>query len=507
MNRGKELKNANEIINYCLTGDTKKDRLTGSKIKDHLENQFLTYCNKFISKDLEDRESQYQKLLAEKGLEHELEILSKFPNVVINQSNDNIEAFKHCLRSMERGKEHLASFPFFYLKGQKEGHIDLLRRNNSNQSLFGYYFYEVLEIKLAKHLQEKHIFQAAFYNDLLGRIQGYLPECFYLINGEGKETAYRFEEYREKLFKTFKEIRNIWKGNFVPEPTFNEVSYPWLSYANQIAREKDDLTLIPGIGGNTRKLMHEKNLKTVNDVSNVPLDVLTQIKGIGQKKATFFKARAKSLTSSKILHITPGKLKKIIPSSEIELYIDFEGIDPITNPTSMKPVDFLYGVIIKKKSEALYSSFIIFDLADSDEVKEVFHSFLVYLESFPDCPIFHWYHYEPTRIKRTIIETGLSSEYMKILSRLYDLSKPANNYWAFPLNSLSLKDLARFFGFNWNIKDFDGRGAIATYIDYINSFVKDDDLIKKICLYNKDDLNALIVLKNWMEENYNSHES
>jgi uncharacterized protein len=440
-------------------------------------------------------------LLAEKGLEHEQEILTRFRNVVHNQSNDNIEAFKYCIRSMEKGCENLAGFPLFTVQEGYEGHVDLLRRDDSHQSYFGNYCYEVIEIKLAKRIQPKHAFQAAYYNELLGKIQGYFPEFFFVINGEGKEMSFNFETHREELYSIIEEINNIWKGEIIPEPGYNDVDYHWSGYANQLAREREDVSLINGIGGKTREKLLEKNLKTVSDVSNASIDVLTQVKGIARKKAVTFKTRAQALTSSQILSLANGKLRLTIPSADVELYIDYEGIDPTTNPRTMEAFDFIYGVITKKNTDTYYNSFVIHDPYNDEEIREVFQSFLEYLESYPTSPIFHWYHYEPTRTLKTLVETGLSLEYKKIFSRFYDLSKPANKNWVFPTYSMSLKDLARLLGFDWRIQDFDGKGAITTYIEYISSFIKDDDLINRVCLYNEDDIKALIILKEWMEEN------
>ena len=70
-----------------------------------------------------------------------------------------------------------------------------------HRSIFGNYHYIVKEIKLARNIQNAHIFQAAFYNYLLGKIQGYTPNSFYLINRDLEETeqVYDETELRKKL--------------------------------------------------------------------------------------------------------------------------------------------------------------------------------------------------------------------------------------------------------------------------------------------------------------------
>ena len=56
--------------------------------------------------------------------------------------------------------------------------MDFTLEKRRGKSLFGSHYYVIKEIKSAKYIQRYHIFQAAFYNLLIGRFNIEFQENF-----------------------------------------------------------------------------------------------------------------------------------------------------------------------------------------------------------------------------------------------------------------------------------------------------------------------------------------
>ena len=251
----------------------------------HTRSDFYTYCESYAPAEEKDPESIYMQLLADKGRMHELQVVESIaPTIKQNVFTDNVEAFRFVIEEMFKGTSLLAGFPLFYAPLSYEGHIDLLRKNNNQQSIFGNYYYEIIEIKLARNIKSPYIMQAIFYNELIGQIQGYYPEYVYLINGEKNEIPYDYESYKDQLFDTINDIKAIRSGQRVPTPAYGSCPAPWTEYTNKLVLEKRDVTCIPDLGPSLQKKLYEKGITTIEDIESACEDSLLSINGIGKKK-------------------------------------------------------------------------------------------------------------------------------------------------------------------------------------------------------------------------------
>ena len=401
---------------------------------------------------------------------------------------------------MFEGVEGLANFPLYYVPLKFEGHIDILRRNNSQKSVFGDYHYEIIEIKLAKNLKEHHIMQAAYYNHLIGLIQKYTPQTFYLINGEGIEISFDYEKYTLKLNQILNEISNIWKENITPPPVFGSDCFPWSRYCNEEAIKSKDISIIPSVGGKTREKLIQNGFSTLESIACSDLSELTRIRGIGNKSGSSFKLHAKALIENKIISLKDVNL----PKNNTELFIDLEGLTQTLMPEGMEPIDFLFGVVIRQKENLEYQNFIIFDPFDEEECKKKFIGFLKLLNSIPAAPIFHWGFYDQWRIVEQVKMYGVEESLSFIIPRLIDLLQISRSCFAFPLPSRSLKTLAPYLGFNWRIQQMTGLEAIVKYLEYLTDEFRDSTILNDMIAYNEDDLRALVHIKDWMST-YTSH--
>ena len=151
---------------------------------------------------------------------------------------------------MKNGSTAISGAPVFYLPQGLIGIVDVLEKRTNASSFFGKYHYIVKEIKLAKNIQNYHIFQGAFYNYIVGKIQGFTPSSFYLINRDHEEFENEYDE--NALLETITDIRSIMNGKKV-SPTYGACKAPWETYNNEEAIRRRDVSLVSGCGPSFKK--------------------------------------------------------------------------------------------------------------------------------------------------------------------------------------------------------------------------------------------------------------
>ena len=252
----------------------------------------MVHCDKFAPQEKKDPLNEYDQLLFDQGKTHENQVIStSYPGLKKVKYESLEEGFKLLLIEMKTGASVVCGLPVFYKPEGLMGICDVLERRNGHRSIFGNYHYIVKEIKLARNIQNAHIFQAAFYNYLLGKIQGYTPNSFYLINRDLEETEQVYDE--TELLKKIEDIHEILNGKRV-NPTYGACNWPWESYNNEEAIKTRDISLVSGVGSSFKQKLVSKNMFTVEDLAKASLGDLTAIKGIGEKTATKFSKQLKS---------------------------------------------------------------------------------------------------------------------------------------------------------------------------------------------------------------------
>ena len=207
-----------ERFTSCTAG-TLLGELTAQNVSLYHRSPFSIYCEKFVSPERKDPLGPYRELLFERGIEHEARVLAaRYPSHHPIAYRDAREGFLLLLEEMARGAEVICGLPLYFLPENLQGRIDVLEKRPGKNSRFGAYHYVVKEIKLAAHIEENHVLQAAFYTYLLSRIQGCLPDCFYVINRDLEEKEYSYGDYDEKLQEAISGTKRILEGSEQPTP-------------------------------------------------------------------------------------------------------------------------------------------------------------------------------------------------------------------------------------------------------------------------------------------------
>ncbi len=486
------LANIQDLYDRCMSPG-KDDRISARTLYDYMISPFMVYCRKFGPEDQKDPITEYMELLFEQGKNHETNVIeTNYPEAKKLTFATREEGFRLLLDELDKGARTLIGMPVFYLPECLVGEFDVLERCDTASSVFGDYHYTVKEIKLAKNIQKHHVMQAAFYNYLIGKIQGYTPPSFYLINRDHDEFEIKYNE--EEVLGILDEVREIHGGRKVT-PTYGACQWPWETYNNEEAIRLGDVSLVSGVGPSFKAKLVDVKIHSVDDLVECSPGDLTCIKGIGVKTAQKFLNSSRALNTGEPIHIDSCTF----PQKTTEIFLDLEGTGEQMEDEELVAIDYLIGVLIRKDGEEEYKSFVAHDL---DKEGEMFTEFIDWLEEQEDFIIYHWHSYEKTHLTRLAERHGSSEEQTSLLfGNMRDLYKDAVNCFAFPTYGNGLKHVAKFMGYKWKHADVDAMESIAYYFQYTKDPKANADLLQRVIDYNKDDCQATKVVKYWLEKN------
>jgi len=485
------LSDIDKIYKRCILPTT-EDRITARTIYNYCISPFMVYCEKFRPEDKKDALTQYQRMLFDQGRAHELQVIeTKYPEAEKLEYETPEEGFRMLLEGMNEGVKVLCGLPAFYLPEGLMGRFDILERKDTNPSIFGHYHYIVKEIKLAKNIQKHHIYQVVFYNYMLGKIQGYTPSAFYVINRDYEESVVGYDE--TGLLGILEDIREILKGKKV-DPTYGSCEWPWESYNNEEAIRRRDISLVGGIGLSFKQKLVEEGICTIDDLAKIQIEDLVKIKGIGTKNAKKFSFNSRALVSGDYICMSMCEF----PEKQTEIFLDLEGTGEQVGDEELIAIDYLIGVLTRKNEKEEYIPFIAHEL---DKEGEMFRQFVKWLLKQDDFIIYHWHHYERVHLERLSDRYGLKDKIQKVISgNMRDLYRDAVSCFAFPTYGNGLKEVASYMGYKWKHPDVNALESIAIYFQYLENPDKNKDKMQKVIDYNEDDCRATMLVKNWLKQ-------
>ena len=274
------------LFDTCMEEKT-KHVVVASEVGTYTVSPFAVHCRHFVEISEMDPNDPYMEQLSEHGSQHEDDVHEhKYPDAEISTFDTPEDGFKQSIDGMLNGDDTLLGCPLFYLPLGLKGELDVLEKT-TGKSDFGDYHYIVKEIKLAKNIKKSHILQAAFYNLMIGKIQGHVPDTFYVINMDEEEFEFEFANYEDELVSAIEGINAILDGK-VPSPVYGACPYPWRKYCDRKAMESRDVSLVSGIGSEKRKALEGRGLTTIDDMAVCGISDLMSMKGIGKKTATSY---------------------------------------------------------------------------------------------------------------------------------------------------------------------------------------------------------------------------
>ena len=411
-------------------------------------------------------------------------IREHFPGVEFINATSEEERFRLTLQAMQQGKAAIVNAALWDLPNHTYGAINLLQRVDGSNSIFGPYYYRIVQFKRALDLKEHYALQVSLLNQILAHIQQFSPR-YMRVHLKAKTIEVDYCEHQERLNRELDYFRAIREGQARPEAHKppKAANPPWRIYANKLMEQTKDLQMLPLLSTEMRQCLKIYGMYNTDDVAKAGLEKLRGI--LEEPFATDAYYNALAYLHHKPILREPGHFPP--PVKKHNLYFDFEATETFTKDS----VSFVYLIGIWDKEEDKYVSFVA---KTPEEEINIFEQFYDYVKEPQDTALYHWTEYEVRKMRKLAQENKHDTEKLNLLVSLcYDLKVAVNKAFYLPAPSFSLKAAAPAFGFHWRQDDC---GAMDSMV-YFTNWLKTGDisLLNKVLMYNEDDCKAMLFLE------------
>ena len=186
------------------------------------------------------------------------------------------------------------------LDGRRLGYADFLRRIETPSDL-GAWSYEVWDTKLARQPSAPAVLQICMYSDLLGTIQGRMPERMHLVLGgvERQTVSLRVADYAayyRLVARDFEALLDDPEAAFPiptkPEPVGHCAFCRWGQECRAQWRREDDLALVANLSSRQRRALHAIEVTTRRGLANPSPPLPERVEGVGQEALARVQAQA-----------------------------------------------------------------------------------------------------------------------------------------------------------------------------------------------------------------------
>ncbi|HEX8878843.1 MAG TPA: TM0106 family RecB-like putative nuclease, partial [Candidatus Acidoferrum sp.] len=537
-------------------------RLAATDLGNHLACRHLTTLDLEVARGKRTEPAWAAPDLAvirERGERHEREFLAHLSSEGLTVENlghiphaEEKRLLRETLVLMEAGADVIAQGAL--ADGAWFGRPDVLRRVTAPSKRWAW-SYEVADTKLAKETKATTILQLSLYSELLGKIQGTMPEFLWVIPpGEGfAGERYRVSEYaayyryvKERLIgavapgsgehgdrarsgvgasqKAIRPKAGQYLLEFAWEMDTLEASYPepvehchvckWFRECDARRRADDHLSLVADLRRQQQDQFVAWNVGTMAKLAALPIP-LEQKPRHGAKEAYVrmreqarvqVEGRTKNqLVEELLLPVAEGMGFCRLPEpSKGDVFMDFEG-DPFVGDQGLQ---YLFGFAAPDaRGELVYEKRWALN---RDEEKKGFE-WLVdeIMRRRGDDPKMHVYHfgaYEPGTMKRLMgMHATREDEIDRMLraGMLVDLHQAFKQGVRASVEEYSLKKIEAFYGFNRETPLDKSRSAMR-YVEHRLELGWGDEALPEEIRdvmegYNREDCVSTAKLREWLE--------
>lgn len=462
------------------------------------------------------------KLIQKKGIEHERRFLDSLVQRGVRvaacspMERSNLhELIAATDRALQSGAEVVYQ-PYFN-DGTFHGYADFLLRVDKGSAL-GAFSYEVADAKVSSKEKPYFILQLCLYSELLGQIQGRLPEFVHVILGTNERKSYRVADYffyflkvKERFLEFLKE-RELFERSY-PEPTSHCSVCHWRELCKERWKRDDHLCQVANIRKSQTKRLNDAGINTMTALvkslcENVGIatDAVKRL----QLQASLQLQKKETGSNNYVLQSEgPGKGFALLPEPAAgDLFYDIEG-DPLLREAALlnenaalrAGLEYLHGVVWKEETGEL--SFRPFwALAKSDEKRcfeELIDFFQDHFKRYPGAHIYHYSPYETAALKRLVCQYGTRSEAVDALlrsKRFIDLYKVVRQSLIVSEPKYSIKNLECFYMEKRQQELKSGGSSVVWFEEYLET--GEQRLLDEIEEYNKVDCISTYELREWL---------
>jgi predicted RecB family nuclease len=502
-------------------------RFSASDLSNHLACRHLTTLDLEVARGRRtepDWAAPDLKVIQELGLRHEAAYLAHLSQQGLTVENlghidhkDEKRLLAETLALMERGAEVIAQGAL--RDGGWFGRPDVLRRVEKPSGRWAW-SYEVADTKLARETKATTILQLSLYSELLGKIQGTMPEFLWVVP---PRTGFAGEKYRVAEYAAYyRYVRNrlletVGEGadqQTYPEPVEHCNICRWFKECDTRRRADDHLSLVAGIRRQQRDQFEEWNRETMAKLAVLPIPLVERPKH--GARAGYERAREQARvqvegrTEKKLVHeALPvaagiGFCRLPEPSAD-DMFLDLEG-DPFVGEQGLQ---YLFGfAFLNADGEWSYGKRWALN---RDEEKRGFEWLVDEImrrrAAHPKMHVYHFGAYEPGALKRLMGMYATREDEIDRMLRagvLVDLHQTFKQSTRASVEEYSLKKIEAFYGFERRTP-LDLSRAAMRYVEHRLELGRLEEEIpakfrETLEGYNREDCVSTGKLRDWLEE-------
>lgn len=445
------------------------------------------------------------ELLQRQGDEHELAFLDQLKadgRRVVEIPKDGLsleESVRLTLEAMLDGPDVI--FQGALLDGAWGGYSDFLERVERPSDL-GAWSYEVVDTKLKRKPDPKHVLQLCLYSDLLAKVQGVSPEAAHLQLGDGSRFTVRLSEVSSyaRHARRMLEAFLVERPETRPEPVSACALCRWTDRCGERWEAEDSLALVAGISRSQRQKLEAVGIDTMAGLAaradRIPkIAAETQRKLVAQARLQSAR-RAGGPPSFELRDAEPGKGFGLLPTPDDgDVFYDIEG-----DPYFPGGLEYLHGVWFRENGTWEFRAFWAHTREDEGRAAADLLAFLVdRMRRFPNAHVYHYANYEIAALRRLTAQHRTGEAAMDQLQRerrFVDLFKVVSGSMVASEKGYSIKDLEAFY-MEKRAADVATAGASVVFYEEWRQ-TQEQRLLNEIHDYNRTDCVSTQLLRDWL---------
>jgi uncharacterized protein len=371
--------------------------------------------------------------------------------------------------------------------------------------------YLIRDSKMARRIDEENhpeiLLQVQLYGWLFEKSCGIAPKGLQVHCGTGETVTIPYDGGKSAL----QELERLLALKQLPTEPYEPVGWSkclgcgFIDRCWSKAEENSDVALVYCVDQSLARTLHSQGVCSRTDLlAKFDVASLSELKrpyGIREQRV--------GKAAQRILKFADAMERKLeivlaapaIPQSKNYVMFDLEGMPPHLdeldkiylwgaqvfgeNPSEFKLA--LSGFGVNGDNEGR--------IAFLENAKQIF-------ETYGDIPWVHWATYEETYLRRYAGRFGdVGGIASRVAANLLDLLTVTRDSLVLPLSSFSLKVVEDYVGFERKEAEYGGAWAMATFIEATETSDegKRKGLMDKIIAYNKEDLEAMWAVFQWLK--------
>ncbi|RUW37689.1 TM0106 family RecB-like putative nuclease [Mesorhizobium sp. M1E.F.Ca.ET.041.01.1.1] len=444
------------------------------------------------------------KILQKQGDAHEAKFLAKLRAeghrvIEFGRDRDLPAAAKETRAALFAGADVLFQGAFF---GPPWGGWSDFLIKVDKPSLLGAYSYEVIDTKLKRKPDPKHILQLVLYSDLLAKAQGLQPEYAHIELGNGERFSFRLLDYAAYARHARSRLER-----FVADPPATSPDpvkmcdlCRWREVCQTHWEESDSLALVAGISRSQRSKLIAAGVTTMAALGQhnegVPKLAETTLSRLRTQARLQTARRAGGRPSFELKPFDPSRGLALLPKPDAgDLFYDIEG-----DPFYEDGLEYLHGVWFGSRGSGEFRDFWAHNRT---EEKEALRQLMVFFEDrlkrFPRAHIYHYAAYEVSALRQLTSSHGVGEALLDQMlreNRFIDLYSVVSAGLIASEPRYSLKNLEVFYMEARTGEVKTAGGSVVAYEKWRET--GDQSILDEIRDYNRVDCISTQLLRDWL---------